>query len=326
MNKQKLIPILSAVLVLQLVLAAGLHWAGSANSAGESGQKLLAVDFDQLDGLRIEDGNSSVAIRKINQEWQLPDIDFPAAATRLNDFLDKLNELEKGWPVATSGDAAGRFKVSDDEFERRITLSQGEDVKAVLYLGTSPRYRNVHARLDGESEIHLIELGTYEAGIRQDDWIDKEILKQDPADITRVSWGDWVFEKKDDVWTLPGLKEDEQANVQEIQTLVDKIANIRIEGVLGKENKKEFGLDKPQHTLALGLTDGKSINYQLSKPDNESYFVLKSSALQHYLQLPTYTINPILDTKRDKLVQVRTEDATTDQQPPSDTLASESTQ
>lgn len=305
MTKQKLIPVLSILLVLQLALAAGLHWYGSTVQASTPGEKLLAVDFSQIDQLRIENGESAVTLRKVNQEWQVPELEFPASQDKVTGFLDKLANLEKGWPVATTSDAAKRFKVNTDQFERKISLKQGEETLAVLYLGTSPTYRNANLRVDGEDEIYTGELSSYDAAVKPDEWIDKEILQVETGDIQRIALDNFVLAKQDGKWILQGLKDDEQSNAQEIQSLVSKIANLRINGVLGKEAKPEYGLDKPDHMLTLDLAGDKQRVYRLAKPENESYFVLKSSTLEQYLQVPVYTINPIVDTKREKLVEAK---------------------
>ena len=308
MNKQKLIPVLSAVLVLQLLLAGGLYWSNSSSGSDAESKKLLDFNADQVDGVRIEDGKSAVELSKVNQEWRLPGIDFPAANEKVKKFLDKLTTMKRGWPVATTSDAAKRFKVTDTEFERKITFRNGDKTLAVLYLGTAPSYRVLNARLDGSSDIYGIELSTYDAGVKDDDWIDKEVLQHKAEDIASVTMDNGLtLERKDDKWTLDGLKDNEQPNVKEIETLINKLANLRVDGVLGKEKdlKDKYNFDK---TLTMTLKDGKTITYNMVEPEKETYYVLKSSALDDYLRVPGYTMKVFVNLKRDDVVQPKEKD------------------
>ncbi len=137
-------------------------------------------------------------------------------------------------------------------------------------LGTSPSFRLVHARLAGENEIYSIELSSYDAGIKQSDWINKEILSQKVANIESVELNKLKLIKAEGVWSVAGTKDGEQANAEEINALINKIANIRIDDVLGKDKKENYRLDKPEFTLSMGFANGDSVDYQFSKVEGES--------------------------------------------------------
>ncbi|MEW8438320.1 MAG: DUF4340 domain-containing protein, partial [Candidatus Thiodiazotropha taylori] len=78
--------------------------------------------------------------------WVLPDMaDFPVNSDKVQQFFDRLEALRSDTPVATSDGARERFKVSDEQFERRITLTQSDETLARLYLGSSPGMRLIHA-------------------------------------------------------------------------------------------------------------------------------------------------------------------------------------
>src|SRR5690606_5864661 len=111
-----LIPVLAGLLILQIVLAAGVHLGSDDYRVADDGERLLAVTADAVDGVRIEDGENSVELQKQGDRWQVTALDFPADDERVSQLLDKLAGLEKGWPVATSDEAAERFKVSEDDF------------------------------------------------------------------------------------------------------------------------------------------------------------------------------------------------------------------
>ena len=64
---------------------------------------------------------------------------------------------------------------------------------------------------------------------------------------------------------------------------------------------------------------GEVLSYRFSKPEETSYYVLKRSDLDHYFKVAEFTVKPILDMTREKLVQAKTREtsgeATGDKQP-----------
>lgn len=303
MNKQKLIPVLAGLLVAQLLLAAGLGLGGADRNRPQN-EKLLAVDTGAVDTIRIEGGEASTELTRTGESWTVPALEFPADGDKVATLLEKLDGLKKGWPVARTGEAAGRFKVSDREFERKITLFDEGETVAELYLGTSPGLRKAHARLAGEDEIYAVEFSTHQARAGEQDWIDKAVLKRDPEAIARLELPDIVLERKDGEVVIAGLEENQQTDTEQAKQLLRKVAGLEIRSVLGREAKPEYGLDKPLHNIALTLEDGETVRYAIAKlKEKGNDYVLKSSDNDYYLRIPGYTLNSILDTEKDKLVK-----------------------
>src|SRR5688572_25308445 len=134
--------ILSGLLAAQIGLAAILALSSSDYAAYDAKDPLIAFDAGKIDQIAIgQSGGSSVTLAKQEGKWVIPAFaGFPADAQKVTAFLDKLRELKKGFPVATTGEAANRFKVSDAVHERRIVLSSGGKEAGKLYVGTSPSF------------------------------------------------------------------------------------------------------------------------------------------------------------------------------------------
>ena len=128
---------------------------------------------------------------------------------------------------------------------------------------------------------------------------------QEVAKIESVELNQLKLIKAEGIWSVAGTKDGEQANAEEINALLNKIAKLRIDNVLGKDKKENYRLDKPEYTLSMGITNGDSVEYQFSKVEGESYYVLKSSSLEHYLRVPDYTMTPFIEVEREKLVQAQ---------------------
>lgn len=166
------IVLLGTIFVAQLMLVAILTLSG--RTASDSQEQWLNVTASSIDGLELSDGSASVSMTKTERGWAVGEV--LADETKIAALLDKLAGIETVWPVATSRASAERFEVADDNYQRRLRLLVGDDQMAELFLGTSPGYRRVHARVAGEGDIFSIELSNFEVPVDLDGWIDKSVL------------------------------------------------------------------------------------------------------------------------------------------------------
>jgi hypothetical protein len=98
-------------------------------------------------------------------KWVIPSFaGFPADQSKVENLLAGLAALRKGCPVAETSSAAARFKLTEKVHDRRIVLKSGSSPVEELLIGTSPSYRQVHARLGGASAIYTVEFAVYDAG------------------------------------------------------------------------------------------------------------------------------------------------------------------
>lgn len=301
-NNQKLIPILAGLLALQLLVAAGFNLGDSGYEPAPENLALAEIDPGAIDNIRIEDRENSVELVRLDDHWQVSKLEFPANDESVNKLLTTLSTLDMGLPVATTGEAAERFKVTEDNFERRIVLSDADKVVAELYIGGAPALRKVHARLGGDNNIHNVEFNTFDARATADDWIDKEILKRDLADITRAELPIATLVRQDGGIVIEGLKETQQTNTEEAESLLKKVADLEIQSVLGKSLEDP---GKAVNAIKLKLKDGQEVRYDITKPEDEHYYVLKSSDQPFYFKVATYKLNPIFEAEREKLVQAK---------------------
>ena len=58
--------------------------------------------------------------------------------------------------------------------------------------------------------------------------------------------------------------------------------------------------------------DGEVLSYRFSQPEDAAYYVLKRSDMEIFFKVAEYTVNPVKDTTREKLVQARTEETSSD--------------
>lgn len=304
---------LGGLLILQMVLAVGLNFRQEEYGALEPTEKVMAFDVSAVDNVRIDaESDQHLVLKKQEGEWQLPALNgFPADQGSVTGLLDKLAGLQKGWPVATTAGAARRFKVSDEAFERKITLGRGEERLATLFVGTSPGFRKVHVRTPEGDAIYAAEFSAFESGVKPEDWIDKTVLKHQANDIQEAKLPGFTLKRQGDRLVVADLKEGEAVVENEAKRLLDQLAGLTIRSVLGTEAKPEYGQDKPALRYTLVLKSGEKATYVFSKPKDADYYVLKAPPRDEYFQLDTWTVDPIKEVTRDKLIRKQAEDKTT---------------
>ena len=140
--RRKLV-VLSGILALQAAIAIGLALSRPDYGAFEASEPLVAFDAEAVREIAIDEGGGeTVVLRRHEDGWRLPALhDFPASEEKVSDLLERLSGLRKGLPVAVSGSAPKRFKLTEAEHERRIVLRGDDQTLGEVIFGTSPTYR-----------------------------------------------------------------------------------------------------------------------------------------------------------------------------------------
>jgi len=292
------VKVLTLLLAAQLLILVGvlLYQQRTASSAAGT---LLKIDRVKIDGVLIEDdAGKKLKLARGNAGWTLPDsAGLPVDNEKVTQLLDKLFEANAPWPVATSTESAKRFQVTPEKFQRHIQLMVADQVLGDLYLGTSPGFKKVHARLAGSDDVYAITFANFEATTRADDWLDKSLLK--PAgDITALARPNhWSLSLSGDVWTLDGLAPGEATKQDAAKDLVNKITNLRVMGVA--EQPPAPGSDA---TLTLtAKTANAEFDYQFYQPQKNSDFIVRRSGQDGYFKVAAYVGEP-LAVERDALI------------------------
>ncbi len=335
------ITLLTALLLAQLALAAGLAWRHQRLTAAAEPSPLLAFDAAAVDGIEIRDGDGhQVTLHREGGQWRIGERDgFPASASRVEDLLQRLAALRRGWPAATSGDARRRFQVADDRYQRRLRLRRGDQTLATLYLGTSPGFRQVHARVDGDGAIYAVAFNTYDAPARPDDWADRSVLHLPAADIRTVRYPDFTLQRdgQDGYRLQPPPPDGQRLDRGAAEQLVRRIADLGFLGVLGSQAQDDWHLDRPRLRFTVQRKGAaQPLEYRLSplpqdhepeppgqakKKDKDEKghdaaalpadWVLQRSDLRWYLKVSSFVARDLQQTRRDLLQPVASEQGET---------------
>ncbi|NIP14734.1 MAG: DUF4340 domain-containing protein [Pseudomonadales bacterium] len=263
---------LAALLAIQLVVTGALLLV-DARGAGSTSPGFLEVAADSVDRLVVSGEGTVLEFTRSGERWSLGS-GVAADAEKIGEVVEKLAEIDPGWPVAATEASRDRFRVTGDDHERRVALFAGESQLAEIYLGTSPGFRRIHARRADADEVYSIDFAVYELPLSDSDWLDKDLLGADGeiAGITREEH--WSVERGAEGWLLtsvppmedarPGASADQDA----AERLVERVGDLRVTG---------FAPEGPayQPAAAFNVTD-ESGSYGLRifrDPDNDEYAV-----------------------------------------------------
>jgi hypothetical protein len=307
---QRWIPILALTLVLQLALAVVLRFTGNPLAAQQPNAPFLQGNPKAADSLVVAGPEAtSVAVVRKGGRWILPDAaEAPASQVLVQSLLDKLAEARRGFPVATTASARKRFKVEEDNFERRLTLKEGGQELATVYLGSSPGLRKVHARLAGDEAIYAIALATYDLPLKADEWLDRSLLERDRETLTALHLEGGLVLRRfqaegEPPWRAEGLAPGETLNLQAVGDLANRLSRMQVDGVLGTEASPEWGQVRPLLTLQMENAKGERETWNLSKPESGEFYVFKSTAQNWFFKLQDANATSLLEAAgRSKLV------------------------
>lgn len=236
--------------------------------------------MDTIDRITIDDAqdNRSSVLTKVDGQWQLAEYhQLPANQNSVNNMLSLLQKTNTGWPVATTSSSRKRFKLADDEFNKKIVFSSGPDNNQTLYLGTSPGFRQLHVRRSAEDEVYAVKLNAHDFPSKSSDLLDNNLLRL-TGNIDMIKGEDFTLSKQEDSWSPENL--EGKANEEEIKTLSTTLANLVI---LGAEKIPEEITD--QHELSIASGE-QNYNYRLFKQgdqhlvhrdDHELAFIISKS-------------------------------------------------
>lgn len=296
--------LLGALFLCQLVLIAVMNVDGFDHRVVEAQEALVPVALDAVDRIDIDGGDTSVRLDRVSGKWQFPELDgFPADSARVEQLLTRLAELRRGWPVATTASAAARFQVGDDAYERKISLRQGDQEAPALLIGTSPGFRKVHVRRAGEDEIYSVAFSAYEAGVRNDDWIDRTVLTVDETQVSGIHWPTFTLQRAGDGFQLQGLSEGKTTAEEQVKSLVRRLFDMRIQSV-AHGAAVDASPQESKLEIELTMTDGEVLRYAFAKPTAEAtHYLVKRSDSPYLFKVAEFDIKPLLETTSAELVR-----------------------
>ncbi len=277
----KLIQGLIGLLFLQLIVALAMLWSEQSSNSSPEAVSFVAATKSDINKVTIIDGDMSVELTKNDDGWYLPNwYGVPVDANKLSVALNKLIELQSTWPVTTTSNSHDRFKVTEENHQRRLILYSDDKKVGDVFLGTSPGFRKVHIRDADQDAVYAVELNTYDFPSESKQWLDKSLLavnnvesfEIDSATITKEQ-EDWVLRSPD----LEGLLEENELKAQttnngikldkeKVDKLLKRIEKLSVISVA--ENSEELDFEK---SIQLKVSAEQDFTFSFLEQDGKHY-------------------------------------------------------
>lgn len=310
--KAPLVMGLALLLLAQLLLALGLGMAGGrALTASHLNTPLFDLSPDDAQDIRIlsGDGSASVHLKRTDGGWVLADLaDAPAQSFKVDQLLGNLSELKRPLPLGTTEAARQRFRVADDAYERRLSVSGETGTLVDLLVGHSPGFRRVFARPMADAGVYDVRMSPADLSARHEDWVELGLLRLERDRIRRITSADWTLARSDEAaWTLQG--QDHPLDMEAVEGLVLRLANLSYRGILGSNDDPSYHQAEPARDIEIGLEDGSTLTYRISRLGDGPDWVLKDASKPWYFRLTDLDLGELLDARAEDLTDTRALDA-----------------
>lgn len=313
----KRIQILAALFVAQLVVAV-LVLTLPSQAAPEAARPLLeSITEEDITALTVrEQPDKQIRLVKKDGQWVLPEVDdYPADASRVTSFLEKIVAVTVGRPIASTAASHARLQVGDDSFNRKVELSTTKGERA-LFFG-SARGSSTNVRLAGSDDVFLTtKIAIFDISADTSNWINTLFFTSTQQEIGTVAIRtvtETLVFKRDlaDAWRLDGLKAGETFNPARLETILSRVASLNMVRPLGKQDKPEYGMAQPSAILTLTLKSDVSGLAPLvlrvgARDPQDSTFVVKASNSPWYVRVNAFVLEEVVNAKREDFLQVPT--------------------
>ncbi|MGB1140619.1 MAG: hypothetical protein ACPG1A_06945 [Halioglobus sp.] len=237
MSPRRWLALLTLLLVFQLGVLGSRYWAAAplapTNEAPVA--RLLPAGMNAAEILISDEYDNETVLSRRGQRWVLPELlGLPASAEKVDALLAVI-DADKLWPVARTSAARQRFQVADYLYQRRIALRGADGATEIIYLGTSPGFRKVHARNDAREDIHSVTLNIHDVPAFSGAWLDPRLLQvRTPLGIDADSYS---LRFENGVWISAfGGTPD----TFELEALLDTLRSLQVEGVADEATQRDL--------------------------------------------------------------------------------------
>ncbi|HEY9773623.1 MAG TPA: DUF4340 domain-containing protein [Planktothrix sp.] len=303
--------LLACLLVVQIGLALLLRANAVQYKSAANEADIIPVSLGQVGKIVITNNphggkkTTSLSLAFHNNAWDLPDqYGFPAATRSVNALTEDLHNLKKDFPVATTPDAAERFKVTADTCDHSITLSNSAKELGTLFIGSAAGTKNVNVRWSGNNDIYSVEFPQDMLSTDPANWWDSVRLSFANKDVVGLEFPDFKMTLAGTGWTMSAGGKDQPMVPETKDWVVNKLTNIDFKSVLGKDDRPEFNSSKPGFVYKIFLRENPKVPviYSFSQT-NKGDWVLKKSDLPFYLEANSFWLGNVKTVTAPTVIQ-----------------------
>jgi hypothetical protein len=253
---------MAILLVIQLVLLGTV--ALRSGDAGAGGSHPLLPELQEITPVKLEVSqgtDQSVSLDHRDGGWVLEDPDgYPADDGEMEKLLEKLKGLTVRRPVVTSSRYHKTFKVTEEQYERRLRIwnDAADDPEIELFLGTSPNFNISHVRLGGSDDVYEVRgLNSYDLRAEPAYWVRRKLVDVPVEDVTglrlRNAHGEIGVEKADGEWRWSSEvgRGRSGPDATKVDTFLRSVCSLSLNEPAGPFDDETHGFDRPAAVLEI---------------------------------------------------------------------------
>ena len=261
--------------------------AGEKEKAEEEAKRVVSVDWDAVDTIRLENEHGKVELRRDvkaggegeadaggdeeEASWRITaPIEADADQATVRSLVTTLKDLKRDQVVAEAPDDPARFGLDAPPFTVSVGRAIGEEYTVALHVGDkSPVGSNSYIQVKGEPAV-LLASADLEVPLDKKlfDLREKRVVAFQRTDLQRLrvtsEKGAVGLEKKGTTWRLTEPIEARAAEV-EVNPMITALTSLRIESFREEmtDDLARYGLDAPRMTVDLTLGDDRAVKQVL---------------------------------------------------------------
>jgi hypothetical protein len=164
------------LLVGALVTVTVVAWlAGAFDSDYTTGElPEWTFDRDLAARMTLTTSSDTVVVARSGDRWRMTaPVESAVDSTRVNRFLDELEELSFASVVSTNPERQAKFGV--DSLGSAVVVQSGDDERRLIVGNSGPDYQTVYVRLGGDDRV-LSTRGRVSVDATSDYWRDRTIM------------------------------------------------------------------------------------------------------------------------------------------------------
>ncbi len=301
--------ILAGLFGAQIVLIVLVFLPRLLPSQSQSGPLLGNVQANDIVKMTISDNTGkTLTLAKPGSDWTLPDYEnYTANGDQVAQFIGKLIQIKTDVLETNTASSLKRLQVADNDFVRKVDLQGKDGTVHTLYLGTASGGGANHVRLGGQNNVYVARgINAFEAATDVNGWINSTYLSIPQDNILSASienaQGKFEFSNNAGVWSMKNLPGGAEFNQQELSTLLAGLGSLNMQSPLGKEDKPEYSLDKPNATVTVVVSDTnntKVTTLKIGTKDSAGNYPVISSDSTWYVTVPAASVEPFITAKLD---------------------------
>lgn len=304
------------VLVAILLFQVALFFVTKGEKTGkvfDKTQDLVTLNFSEVDRFSIATSEEEFAeFVKEDEGWSIPaHFNFPAESKKIQGLFETLKGIKQSWPAGKTLLSAKQFSVTAEKYEKRFDFYKGEELLGTLYLGSSPSFKKVHMRLEGEENTYVASFSSFEYPAKGESWLNRGVYKTPKSEIASLHLGKFTLKASGEgKFTLGTLQSSEETNTSRANQTINQVINPSFKTVLARDSFKK---GNSVLSYSLRLKDGSERKFQYFEKSKEKVakegseedknLVLKVSDSPFYFEVARSEVKELLDLKRKDLIK-----------------------